>query len=66
MNPGDKPGPLTCPLGRAIPNNQDAESIKRRGWNEDKILVVDLLDPRVKPAEFHMLKNLGDRIYGAR
>ncbi len=57
---------MRSPLGYAIPEGMDCESMKRRGFREHQILVVDLADPRIKSCEWHMLNNLGERLYGDR
>jgi hypothetical protein len=42
----------------------DCEAMKRRGFLEHQILVVDLADPRIKSSEWHILKIIGERLYG--
>ena len=64
MRPGDKPGPVRSPLGYAQQDGMDCEDMKRRGFREHQILVVDLADPRIKLSEWHMLRNIGNRLYG--
>lgn len=64
MKPGDKPQPPRSPLGHILPDGMDCEALKRRGFHEHQILVVDLADPRIKSSEWHLLQNLGNRLYG--
>ena len=39
--------PYRCALGRVQPTTTDLEAIKRRGWQEDQILVIKASDARL-------------------
>ncbi len=64
MNRWDKPQPPRSALGTLLPAGMDCEAMKRRGFLEHQILVVDLADPRIKSSEWHILKIIGERLYG--
>lgn len=55
-----------CPLGRVQPEQFDAEEVKRRGFHEDGILVVDMRNDRIDPIEREIFKQWGERRYGKR
>lgn len=40
------------------------EVVKRDGWREDGILVVDVNDPGLTWPERALIRNLGNRLYG--
>lgn len=44
----------------------DAESVKRSGWAEQKILVVSLDDQRLDWLMREQIKQLGEYLYGKR
>ena len=66
MRPGDKPTPPRCLLGRIQPLQMDTEEIKRAAWVEQGMLVLSLRDARLRWDEAMYLKQIGDRIYGAK
>jgi len=41
----------------------DPESIKREGWHEKGILVVDVRDARLTWPERELVQQLGDRLF---
>lgn len=53
-----------CPLGRFTPTEFEKETVKRRGWQEDKILVIHANDPRIDWAEAEIIRVIGNRLYG--
>ena len=66
MKTGNKPSPPRSALGRLIPIAMDAEEIKREGWREHGILVVDISDPRIGWIERQVLQQTGEKIYGKK
>jgi len=46
--------------GRRMP----PDAIKRAGWREDGILVVDVNDPELTWLEREAVRNLGNRMFG--
>ena len=42
------------------------EAIKRQGWREEGILVIDVNDIRLNWTERELVKNLGEKLYGKR
>lgn len=54
------------PLARVIPTQMDTEQIKRNGWHQDGILVVDLRDPRLGWVDKGFVEQIGDKLYGRR
>ncbi|WP_243041045.1 hypothetical protein [Dyella sedimenti] len=55
-----------CPLGRLQPEPMDVEAVKRRGWREQRLLVVSLDDARLDWMERELIRQIGERLYGAR
>ena len=58
------PLPYRCPLGRLKHNAVDAEVVKRDGWREQHILVVNEADERLDFVERELVRRLGERLYG--
>lgn len=65
MHTGNKPGPILCALARAG-NSYDAEAVKRDGWRNQGILVVNADDERLDWTERELLKRIGNFLYGER
>ena len=59
-----KPRTPKCILGRTVPTEMDAEAVKRQGWQDQRILVVRLDDPRLDFVLRQMVQTLGDTLYG--
>jgi hypothetical protein len=55
-----------CPLARLQPEAMDVEAIKRRGWREQRLLVVSPEDERLDWAERELIRRIGERLYGVR
>lgn len=53
-----------CPLGRLQPEPIDLEALKRRGWRDQHILVVDASDERLDFIEREIVRRIGERLYG--
>ena len=58
------PGNYRCPLGRLQPQVTDLDEVKRNGWREQQILVVDAQDERLDWVERELVKRIGERLYG--
>jgi hypothetical protein len=56
--------PYRCPLARLIPEPVDAEALKRDGWREQHILVVNEADTRLNNVERELVQRIGERLYG--
>ena len=54
------------PLARLQPEPMDVEAVKRRGWREQRLLVVCLDDDRLDGMERELIRRIGERLYGAR
>lgn len=54
-----------CPLGNAQPQSTDLDAIKRRGWQDDLILVVHAHDARLDFIERELVQRIGNRLYGS-
>lgn len=54
------------PLGRMIPESLDTEEIKRRGYREDGIVVIDLNNDRLDVIEREVIRQWAERRYGQR
>jgi len=46
------------------PNKMDPERIKRDGFHNDSILVVNLKDERLGWSDTELLKAIGEKLYG--
>lgn len=53
-----------CPLGTLQGEPPDLETIKRHGWREQHILVVNEHDARLDFAERAIVRRIGQRLYG--
>ena len=42
------------------------EQVKREGWREQGLLVVDANDPRLSWPDREMIRQLGDKLYGRK
>ena len=51
------------PLGRIQPKKIDPEKIKKQGWKENGILVVNVNDDRLNWPEKEIIKQIGTKIY---
>ena len=56
--------PYRCPLGRIQPIAVDSEALKRDGWREQHILVINEADERLDFVERELVRRLGERLYG--
>ncbi len=54
-----------CPLGRLQPETTDLEAMKQRGWRDQHILVVSPDDERLDWMERELVRQIGERLYGA-
>jgi len=54
-----------CPLGRLQPQATDLDAIKQRGWLDQHILVVSADDERLDWMERELVRQIGERLYGA-
>lgn len=54
------------PLGRLQPKEIDLEKVKKRGWEEEGILVIHVDDERLKWPEREIIKQIGNRIYQSK
>ncbi|WP_247538508.1 hypothetical protein [Ralstonia pseudosolanacearum] len=51
-------------LARTQPEVTDLEAFKRRGWREQRILVVAEADTRLDFLERELVRRIGERLYG--
>ena len=51
------------PLARLQPKQINTEKIKKQGWEEEGILVVDVDDDRLNWSEKELIKQIGNKIY---
>jgi hypothetical protein len=55
------------PLARLLPEPRpDPETIKRDGWREQHILVVNANDRRLDTFERELVRRIGNRLYGSQ
>ena len=59
------PPQYRCPLARLQPDVQDLDTIKQRGWRDQRILVVNASDERLDFIEREIVRRIGERLYGA-
>ena len=55
-----------CPLGNVQPSSIDAEKVKRDGWRNNGILVVNREDSRLDWIDREFIDRIGNRLYGER
>ena len=53
-----------CPLGRLQPNVTDLDAMKRNGWRDQHILVVNESDEQLDFIEREIVRRIGERLYG--
>jgi hypothetical protein len=53
-----------CPLGRLQPDVTDLDAMKRNGWRDQHILVVNESDERLDFIEREIVRRIGERLYG--
>ena len=53
-----------CPLGRLQPDTTDLDAMKRNGWRDQHILVVNESDVRLDFIEREIVRRIGERLYG--
>ncbi|BAO82936.1 hypothetical protein SMCB_0708 [Serpentinimonas maccroryi] len=53
-----------CPLGRLQPDTTDLDAMKRNGWRDQHILVVNASDERLDFIEREIVRRIGERLYG--
>ena len=53
-------------LASVQPVHFDAEAIKEEGWREHQILVIAQEDARLDRLERELVRQIGNRLYGAR
>ncbi len=61
-----QPKNYQCPLGQIQPKKLDPEKIKRKGWLEDGILVINLKTVKLAWNEKELLKTIGNKLYGKK
>lgn len=55
-----------CPLGRMQPDATNLEAMKKRGWRDQHILVVNASDERLDFMERELIRRIGERLYGGK
>lgn len=58
--------PYRSNLARHIPTKIDSEEVKRLGWQEEGILVVNESDQRLGWPEREFVTQIGTKLYGNR
>ena len=53
-----------CPLGRLQPDTTDLDAMKRNGWRDQHILVINESDERLDFIEREIVRRIGERLYG--
>ena len=56
--------PYRSPLSRLLPECADLDAIKRDGWRDQHILVVNATDERLDVVEREFIRRIGERLYG--
>ena len=51
-------------LGKLQPKKMDIDHVKRKGWQKDGILVIDINNPKLSWPDRELLKQIGNRFYG--
>lgn len=52
------------PLARLMPAPMDTDKVKREGWQNDGILVVNVNDPRLDFILREFVNKIGNLLYG--
>ena len=60
------PSRYRCPLAKALPQLTNLEAMKRDGWREQRILVVNATDERLDFVEREFIRRIGERLYGGK
>lgn len=60
------PRPPRCALARIIAEPMDKDAVKSDGWRQHQILVVSLDDDRLGMIDREFVRQLGERLYGAK
>lgn len=55
-----------CALASLLPTTMDIEKVKAHGWNDLAILVVSPSDSRLNAIESEIIRQIGDKLYGAK
>ena len=55
-----------CPLDRMQPDTTNLEAMKKRGWRDQHILVVNASDERLDFMERELIRRIGERLYGGK
>ncbi|MCE3232474.1 MAG: uncharacterized protein K0R98_731 [Rickettsiaceae bacterium] len=58
--------PYPSNLAKLIPTKVDSEEVKRRGWRDEGILVVNENDNRLGWPEKEFINQIGTKLYGKR
>ncbi len=53
-----------CLLGRLQPDTTDLGAMKRNGWRDQHILVVNVADERLDFIERAIVRRIGERMFG--
>lgn len=53
-----------CALGQLQPDTTDLDAMKRSGWRDQHLLVVDVADERLDFIEREIVRRIGERLYG--
>ncbi len=61
-----KPKGYRSPLASMQATKPDPEKVKRNGWRDDGILVINIEDERLGWLDKSYLDELGNRLYGKR
>lgn len=54
------------PLARMQPTKIDLERVKKQGWSNDGILVINVEDERLSWPEKEIIKQIGNRIHNLK
>jgi len=55
-----------CALSRVIAEPMDKDAIKRKAWQEEGILVIDVNDPTLSMLDQGFVKGIGNKRYGSK
>lgn len=51
---------------RFFPNSRDTDFVKKQAFHDQRMLVVNLDDPKIGWDERQLLENIGVKLYGKR